>query len=61
MQLTIQLMELNVPLIIGLNMVDVATQRGIKIQFDQLMKRLKYLCSQSWLENLKGLMTYYMS
>ena len=41
MQLTIQLMELNVPLIIGLNMVDVATQRGIKIQFDQLMKRLK--------------------
>ena len=36
-----QLMELNVPLIIGLNMVDVATQRGIKIQFDQLMKRLK--------------------
>ena len=46
-------MELNVPLIIGLNMVDVATQRGIKIQFDQLMKRLKYLCSQSWLENLK--------
>ena len=40
LQLTIQLMELNEPIIIGLNMVDVATQRGIKIN-EGLMRKLK--------------------
>ena len=41
LQLTIQLMELNEPIIIGLNMVDVATQRGIKIKYEGLMRKLK--------------------
>ena len=31
LQLTVQLMELGAPLIIGLNMVDVAAKRGIHI------------------------------
>ena len=34
-------MELNEPIIIGLNMVDVATQRGIKIKYEGLMRKLK--------------------
>ena len=31
LNLTIQLMELNKPMIIGLNMIDVATQRVLKL------------------------------
>ena len=31
LQLTVQLLELNVPIIIGLNMMDVAIQHGLKI------------------------------
>ena len=38
LQLTVQLMELGAPLIIGLNMVDVATKRGIRINQQALMK-----------------------
>ena len=41
LQLTVQLMELGAPLIIGLNMVDVATKRGIHINQQALMKKLK--------------------
>ncbi|MEQ6069700.1 ferrous iron transport protein B [Staphylococcus saccharolyticus] len=41
LNLTIQLLELNRPMIIGLNMIDVATQRGIKIRHDVLMRKLK--------------------
>ncbi|MCG2139595.1 ferrous iron transport protein B [Staphylococcus epidermidis] len=41
LNLTIQLMELNKPIIIGLNMIDVATQRGIKINYQALMRKLK--------------------
>ena len=41
LQLTVQLMELGAPLIIGLNMVDVATKRGIRINQQALMKKLK--------------------
>ena len=41
LNLTIQLMELNKPMIIGLNMIDVATQRGIKINYQSLMRKLK--------------------
>lgn len=41
LNLTIQLMELNKPMIIGLNMIDVATQRGIKINYQALMRKLK--------------------
>src|SRR5699024_7165291 len=37
LQLTVQLMELGAPLIIGLNMVDVATKRGIRINQQALM------------------------
>src|SRR5699024_6221350 len=39
--LTVQLMELGAPLIIGLNMIDVATKRGIHIDQKALMKKLK--------------------
>lgn len=38
MQLTVQLLELNQPIYIGLNMIDVATKRGIKIDYHKLMK-----------------------
>ena len=41
LNLTIQLMELNKPMIIGLNMIDVATQRGIIINYQALMRKLK--------------------
>lgn len=41
LNLTIQLMELNKPMIIGLNMIDVATQRGIKINYQAFMRKLK--------------------
>lgn len=41
LQLTIQLLELNTPLIIGLNMMDVAVQHGLKIKYETLMKQLK--------------------
>lgn len=41
LQLTVQLMELGAPLIIGLNMVDVATKRGIRINQQALMKKIK--------------------
>ncbi|WP_399626370.1 FeoB small GTPase domain-containing protein, partial [Staphylococcus aureus] len=41
MQLTVQLLELNQPIYIGLNMIDVATKRGIKIDYHKLMKKLK--------------------
>ncbi|WP_414053280.1 ferrous iron transport protein B [Macrococcus equi] len=39
--LTIQLMEYGAPMMIGLNMVDVATKRGININIDLLMRKLK--------------------
>ncbi|WP_414042456.1 ferrous iron transport protein B [Macrococcus sp. EM39E] len=39
--LTIQLMEFGAPMMIGLNMIDVATKRGININIDLLMKKLK--------------------
>ncbi|UEX89834.1 ferrous iron transport protein B [Staphylococcus ratti] len=38
--LTIQLLEYGAPLIIGLNMVDVASQRGIQIDYQKLMRKL---------------------
>ncbi|MBI4800067.1 MAG: ferrous iron transport protein B [Desulfarculus sp.] len=38
--LAVQLMELGVPLVIGLNMVDVAEQRGMKIDPDKLSELL---------------------
>lgn len=38
--LAVQLMELGVPLVIGLNMVDVAEQRGMKIDPDKLAELL---------------------
>ena len=41
MQLTVQLLELNQPIYIGLNMIDVATKHGIKIDYHKLMKKLK--------------------
>ena len=41
LNLTIQLLELNAPLIIGLNMIDVAVQHGLKVRYDTLMKKLK--------------------
>lgn len=41
LQLTVQLMELGAPLIIGLNMVDVAVKRGIQIDQNALIKKLK--------------------
>lgn len=41
LQLTVQLLELNVPIIIGLNMMDVAIQHGLKINYDTLMRKLK--------------------
>ena len=41
LQLTVQLMELGAPMIIGLNMIDVATKRGIHINQESLMKKLK--------------------
>lgn len=41
LQLTVQLMELGAPIIIGLNMIDVAAKRGIHINQDALMKKLK--------------------
>lgn len=41
LQLTVQLMELGAPIIIGLNMIDVATKRGIRINQTALMKKLK--------------------
>lgn len=39
--LTIQLMEYGAPMLIGLNMVDVATKRGIHIDTQRLMRKLK--------------------
>lgn len=39
--LTVQLMEYGAPMMIGLNMVDVATKRGIHINIDLLMRNLK--------------------
>ena len=41
LQLTIQLLELNVPVMIGLNMIDVSAKRGIMIDHDKLMRRLR--------------------
>ncbi|WP_436855504.1 ferrous iron transport protein B [Staphylococcus caeli] len=41
LQLTVQLMELGAPIIIGLNMIDVAAKRGIHIDQDALLKKLK--------------------
>ncbi|OEK99569.1 ferrous iron transport protein B [Staphylococcus saprophyticus] len=41
LQLTVQLMELGAPMIIGLNMVDVAAKRGIHIDQSALIKKLK--------------------
>lgn len=41
LHLTIQLLELNSPMIIGLNMIDVATKRGIKVNYEKLMRKLK--------------------
>ena len=41
MQLTVQLLELNEPLYIGLNMIDVATKRGIHFDYQKLMRKLK--------------------
>ncbi len=38
-QLTVQLLELNQPIYIGLNMIDVATKRGIKIDYHKLIKK----------------------
>ncbi|PTH56659.1 ferrous iron transport protein B [Staphylococcus agnetis] len=38
--LTIQLLEYGAPLLIGLNMIDVASQRGIKIDYEALMRKL---------------------
>ncbi len=38
--LTIQLMELGVPLVVALNMVDVAVQRGIEVDAGELARRL---------------------
>ncbi|QLK85437.1 ferrous iron transport protein B [Staphylococcus sp. 17KM0847] len=38
--LTVQLMEFGAPLLIGLNMVDVASKRGIRIDHESLMKKL---------------------
>ncbi|MCE4965109.1 ferrous iron transport protein B [Staphylococcus chromogenes] len=38
--LTIQLLEFGAPLLIGLNMVDVASQRGIQIDYQKLMRKL---------------------
>lgn len=38
--LTVQLLEYGAPLLIGLNMIDVASQRGIKIDYHKLMRRL---------------------
>lgn len=37
LQLTIQLLELNVPVMIGLNMIDVSAKRGIMIDHDKLI------------------------
>lgn len=54
MQLTIQLLELNVPLIIGLNMVDVSAKRGIKIDYKKLMRRLKVIILPVIARNGKG-------
>lgn len=39
--LTIQLLEYGAPMLIGLNMVDVAAKRGININIDLLMRKLK--------------------
>lgn len=39
--LTVQLMEYGAPMMIGLNMVDVATKRGIHINIELLMRKLK--------------------
>ncbi len=39
--LTIQLMEMNVPVIIALNMVDIAEKKGIKVDPDKLSKKLR--------------------
>lgn len=41
LQLTVQLLELGAPIIIGLNMIDVAAKRGIHINQETLMKKLK--------------------
>lgn len=41
LQLTIQLLELGALIIIGLNMIDVAAKRGIHINQEALMKKLK--------------------
>lgn len=40
MYLTIQLLELNVPMILAINMVDVANKNGVIINFDGLSKLL---------------------
>ena len=39
--LTVQLLEFGAPMMIGLNMIDVAYKRGIHINHDLLMKKLK--------------------
>lgn len=58
MQLTVQLLELNQPIYIGLNMIDVATKRGIKIDYHKLMKKLKHLFFQLWHVQAKELNIY---
>lgn len=54
MQLTVQLLELNVPLIVGLNMIDVSAKRGIKIDYEKLMRRLKVIVLPVIARNGKG-------
>ncbi|WP_281191255.1 ferrous iron transport protein B [Staphylococcus schleiferi] len=38
--LTIQLLEFGAPILIGLNMIDVANKRGIRIDYQKLMRKL---------------------
>ncbi|PNZ70114.1 ferrous iron transport protein B [Staphylococcus croceilyticus] len=54
LHLTIQLLELNSPIIIGLNMIDVATKRGIKIDYEMLMRKLKIPVFPIVARNSKG-------
>lgn len=39
--LTVQLLEMNVPLVMAVNMMDIATQRGIQLDLAQLSERLQ--------------------
>ena len=42
LHLTVQLLEFGKPLIIALNMIDVAEKRGVKVNFVLIGKRLRY-------------------